>query len=317
MSRQISESQVVPESMAGQRVDQIASQLFDEYSRSRIQGWIKSGELKIDGKQLKPKEKLWGGEQLSLEAVLEDVNQWKPENIPLNIVYEDDDILVVNKPVGLVVHPAAGHYDGTLLNALLYHYPGIEVVPRCGIVHRLDMDTSGLMVVAKTIEAQNDLVNQLQSREMGREYEAIVQGVMTGGGVVDEPIGRHPVNRKKQAVIPTGKPAVTHYRVLERFGHHTHLRLKLETGRTHQIRVHMSHLGYPLIGDSVYAGRQKVPKGASEPLLEMLRGFGRQALHAKRLELFHPITGDEMEWEIDLPEDMVSLLACLSEEDAG
>lgn len=315
MSRQISESQKVPDSMAGQRVDQIASKLFDEYSRSRIQGWIKSGELTVDGKTLKPKEKLWGGEQLIIESELEDINQWKAEDIPIEIVYEDDDILVINKPVGLVVHPAAGHYDGTLLNGLLYHYPGIEVVPRCGIVHRLDMDTSGLMVVAKTIEAQTDLVAQLQSREMGREYEAVVQGVMTGGGEVDQPIGRHPVNRKRQAVIPGGKPAKTHYRVLERFGHHTHLRLKLETGRTHQIRVHMSHLGYPLVGDAVYAGRMKVPKGASPELLEALRGFGRQALHAKRLELIHPITGDDMAWEIDLPEDMLSLLACLSKED--
>jgi 23S rRNA pseudouridine1911/1915/1917 synthase len=315
MSQQISESQIVPESMAGQRVDQVAAKLFSEYSRSRLQGWIKSGELTIDGKTLKPKEKLWGGETVEITAELEDVNQWEPENIPLDIVYEDDDILVINKPVGLVVHPAAGHYDGTLLNALLYHYPGIEVVPRCGIVHRLDMDTSGLMVVAKTIEAQNDLVNQLQSREMGREYEAVVQGVMTGGGLVDAPIGRHPVNRKKQAVVPTGKQAITHYRVLERFKHHTHVRLKLETGRTHQIRVHMSHLGYPLVGDQVYAGRMKVPKGASETMLTMLRGFGRQALHAKRLELFHPITGDELEWEIDLPEDMQALLECVSSED--
>lgn len=314
MSRQIEESLTVPESMAGQRVDQIASQLFDEYSRSRLQGWIKSGELTVDGKTLKAKEKLWGGEQVSISAELEDVNQWKAEDIPLDIVYEDDDILVINKPVGLVVHPAAGHYDGTLLNALLFHYPGIEVVPRCGIVHRLDMDTSGLMVIAKNIEAQNDLVDQLQTREMGREYEAIVQGVMTGGGIVEEPIGRHPVHRKRQAVVPTGKPAITHYRVLERFKHHTHLRLKLETGRTHQIRVHMSHLGYPLIGDTTYAGRMKVPKGASEQLLEMVRGFGRQALHAKRLELIHPRTGDDMAWEIDLPQDMVDLLSCLSEE---
>lgn len=314
MSRQIEESLTVPESMAGQRVDQIASQLFEEYSRSRLQGWIKSGELTVDGKNLKAKEKLWGGEQVAISAELEDVNQWAAEDIPLDVVYEDDDILVINKPVGLVVHPAAGHYDGTLLNALLYHYPGIEVVPRCGIVHRLDMDTSGLMVIAKNIEAQNDLVDQLQTREMGREYEAVVQGVMTGGGVVDEPIGRHPVNRKRQAVVATGKPAVTHYRVLERFKHYTHLRLKLETGRTHQIRVHMSHLGYPLIGDAVYAGRMRVPKGASEQLLEMVRGFGRQALHAKRLELIHPRTGDDMAWEIDLPDDMLNLLACLSEE---
>ncbi|GAA3941957.1 23S rRNA pseudouridine(1911/1915/1917) synthase RluD [Litoribacillus peritrichatus] len=315
MSRQISESQTVPEDMSGMRVDQIASKLFSEYSRVRLQGWIKSGELTIDGKTLKPKEKLWGGELLEIEAELEDVNQWQAENIPLEIVYEDDDILVINKPVGLVVHPAAGHYNGTLLNALLYHYPGIEVVPRAGIVHRLDMDTSGLMVVAKTIEAQTDLVDQLQTREMGREYEAVVQGVMTGGGVVDEPIGRHPVSRMKQAVIASGKPAITHYRVMDRYQNHTHIRLKLETGRTHQIRVHMSHLGYPLIGDAVYAGRMRIPKGASPALLNMLQSFKRQALHAKRLELVHPITGEDMAWEVELPQDMVELLACLAEED--
>jgi 23S rRNA pseudouridine1911/1915/1917 synthase len=311
MSRQISESKVVPDDMGGQRIDQVAAKLFSEFSRGRLQSWIKSGELTVDGKTYKPKEKLWGGETMVIEAELEDVNQWQPENIELNIVYEDDDILVINKPAGLVVHPAAGHYEGTLLNGLLYHYPGIETVPRAGIVHRLDMDTTGLMVVAKTIEAQADLVDQLQSREMGREYEAVVQGVMTGGGEVDAPIGRHPNQRLKMAVVDSGKPAVTHYRVLDRFENYTHIRLKLETGRTHQIRVHMSHIGYPLVGDQVYGGRRKVPKGASQELLDQLDVFKRQALHAKRLELIHPITGMEMEWEVDLPEDFEQLLSSL------
>lgn len=311
MSRQISESKVVPDDMGGQRIDQVAAKLFSEFSRGRLQSWIKSGELTVDGKTYKPKEKLWGGETMVIEAELEDVNQWQPENIELNIVYEDDDILVINKPAGLVVHPAAGHYEGTLLNGLLYHYPGIETVPRAGIVHRLDMDTTGLMVVAKTIEAQADLVDQLQSREMGREYEAVVQGVMTGGGEVDAPIGRHPNQRLKMAVVDSGKPAVTHYRVLDRFENYTHIRLKLETGRTHQIRVHMSHIGYPLVGDQVYGGRRKVPKGASQELLDQLDVFKRQALHAKRLELIHPITGMEMEWEVDLPQDFEQLLSSL------
>lgn len=311
MSRQISESKVVPDDMGGQRIDQVAAKLFSEFSRGRLQSWIKSGELTVNGKTYKPKEKLWGGETMVIEAALEDVNQWQPENIALNIVYEDDDILVINKPAGLVVHPAAGHYEGTLLNGLLYHYPGIETVPRAGIVHRLDMDTTGLMVVAKTIEAQADLVDQLQTREMGREYEAVVQGVMTGGGEVDAPIGRHPNQRLKMAVVDSGKSAVTHYRVLERYENYTHIRLKLETGRTHQIRVHMAHVGYPLVGDPVYGGRRKVPKGASQQLLEQLDVFKRQALHAKRLELIHPITGDEMEWEVDLPEDFEQLLSSL------
>ena len=314
MSRQISESQSVPDDLSGMRVDQVASKLFNEFSRARLQSWIKSGELTIDGKTLRPKDKLWGGEHIIIEAELEDINQWQAEDIPLDVVYEDDDILVINKPVGLVVHPAAGHYDGTLLNALLYHYPGIEVVPRAGIVHRLDMDTSGLMVVAKTIEAQTDLVDQLQTREMGREYEAVIQGVMTGGGVVDAPIGRHPVHRMRQAVVPSGKDAVTHYRVLQRYRHHTHIRLKLESGRTHQIRVHMSHLGYPLVGDGVYGGRMKKPKGASTELLDMLNSFKRQALHAIRLELIHPRTGEDMAWEIDLPNDIVDLLVCVAAE---
>ncbi len=314
MSRQISESQSVPDDMSGMRVDQVASKLFNEFSRARLQSWIKSGELTIDGKTLRPKDKLWGGELIIIEAELEDINQWQAEDIPLDVVYEDDDILVINKPVGLVVHPAAGHYDGTLLNALLYHYPGIEVVPRAGIVHRLDMDTSGLMVVAKTLEAQTDLVDQLQTREMGREYEAVIQGVMTGGGVVDAPIGRHPVHRMRQAVVPSGKDAVTHYRVLQRYRHHTHIRLKLESGRTHQIRVHMSHLGYPLVGDGVYGGRMKKPKGASTELLDMLNSFKRQALHAIRLELIHPRTGEDMAWEIDLPNDIVDLLGCVAAE---
>lgn len=242
------------------------------------------------------------------------IDRHAAQDIPLDIVYEDDDILILNKPSGLVVHPAAGHADGTLLNALLHHCPAIGHVPRAGIVHRLDRDTTGLMVVAKTIQAQTELVAQLQDRSMGREYEAIVHGVMTGGGCVDEPMARHSKNRLKMAVVGVGKEAITHYRVLEKFRSHTHIRLKLETGRTHQIRVHMSHINYPLVGDPLYSGRVRLTKGASEEMRELLKHFRRQALHAKKLELWHPQTGQQMSWEIDLPDDFEALRRVLKED---
>ncbi|MCJ8298933.1 MAG: 23S rRNA pseudouridine(1911/1915/1917) synthase RluD, partial [Pseudomonadales bacterium] len=239
------------------------------------------------------------------------------EDIPIDIVYEDDDIMVVNKPAGLVVHPAVGNRTGTLLNALLHHFPAIGQVPRAGIVHRLDMDTTGLMVVAKTIQAQTDLVNQLQDRSMGREYEAITHGVMTGGGCVEEPMGRHATNRLKMAVVSMGKEAITHFRLLEKFRAHTHIRLKLETGRTHQIRVHMAHIHHPLIGDQTYGGRSRLPKGVEIETIEALRAFKRQALHAKKLELWHPATGEQMSWEIPLPDDFAALLVVLQEDAEG
>ncbi len=311
MTDQINLSASVTDDLIGQRLDQAVSKLFPEYSRSRLQGWIKDGSLKVDGAVRRPRDKLVGGEILSLNATLEMIEHHQAQDIPLEIVYEDDAILVINKPAGLVVHPAAGHHDGTLLNALLHHCPEIGQVPRAGIIHRLDMDTTGLMVVAKTIPAQTELVSQLQERDMGREYEAIVHKVMTGGGTVDEPMGRHSKNRQKMAVVGVGKEAITHYRVLEKFRAHTHIRLKLETGRTHQIRVHMSHIHYPLVGDPLYGGRFRLPKGISEELQEGLRDFNRQALHAKKLELWHPETGELVSWEIDLPEDMQHLLALL------
>ncbi|KZZ25677.1 RNA pseudouridine synthase, partial [Oleiphilus sp. HI0081] len=249
-----------------------------------------------------------------VKAELESQGEWLAEDIPLDIVYQDEDILIINKPAGMVVHPAAGNHSGTLVNALLHHFPDIKAVPRAGIVHRLDKDTTGLMVVAKTLTAHAHIVEQLQSREMGREYEAIAAGVMTGGGTINEPIARSPKNRKKMAVNQFGKHAVTHYRVLERFLAHTHIRVKLETGRTHQIRVHMAHIKHPLIGDTTYAGRMKLPAGASDEVKNKLRQFERQALHAKKLTLIHPQTGEEMSWEVDLPEDMQNLLAVLSEQ---
>lgn len=312
MAERIVKEAQVPFDLGGNRFDQIATELFGDYSRSRIQSWIKEGVLRVDGKTTKAKEKLFGGETVSLDIVIEAQEDHEAQEMALDIVYEDDDIIIVNKPAGLVVHPAVGNRDGTLMNAILHHAPETAHIPRAGIVHRLDKETTGLMVVAKTLIAQTDLVSQLQERSMGREYEAISIGVMTGGGEVDEPIGRHPHNRQKQAVEPVhGKDAVTHYRLVERFKNHTHIRLKLETGRTHQIRVHMAFIQYPLVGDPQYGGRLKMPKACSPELQDQLRNFRRQALHAKRLELAHPVTGEWMEWEVDLPEDMKQLLDAL------
>ncbi len=308
MTQSIHLQAIVPDELGGFRLDQAVAQIFPEHSRSRLKGWIQSGELQVDGAQMRPRDKLQGGEQVEVKALLQGEERWQPEAIDIDVVYEDDHILVLNKPTGLVVHPAAGHHDGTLLNALLHHCPSISAVPRAGIVHRLDKDTTGLMVVAKTLEAQTDLVAQLQERAMGREYEAIACGVMTGGGCVDEPMGRHSKQRQKMAVSPMGKEAITHYRLLKKFRGHTHIRLKLETGRTHQIRVHMAHINYPLVGDQLYGGRMRQPKGIGLDLQECLRGFKRQALHAKRLELYHPHTEELVSWEVPLPDDMVELL---------
>lgn len=304
----------VPAAMMGTRLDFAAAELFPGYSRSRIQTWIKSEALTINGQAAKPKDKVLGGEELRLVTEHELQGDWEGEDIPLDIVYEDDHILVINKPAGLVVHPAAGNRTGTLLNALLFHCPDLIHVPRAGIVHRLDKDTTGIMVVAKSLEAHADLVDQLQERTVSRQYEAIVPGVMTGGGKVDAPMARHPRSRQKMAVVTFGgKEAITHYRVIKRFAAHTHIRLKLETGRTHQIRVHMAHIGYPLVGDATYAGRMKIPKNASTDLLDALKGFGRQALHAAQLGLNHPVTGEYMEWQAPRPDDMNQLLRLLAE----
>lgn len=316
MSNSIQASVLVPIHLGNKRLDKIAAELFPDFSRSRLQQWIVDGKLTVDGATRRGRDKMIGGENLELDVILEAEGDWEAEDIPLNVVYEDDDILVINKPSGLVVHPAAGNYSGTLLNALLYRYPGIENVPRAGIVHRLDKDTTGLMVVAKTLQAQTQLVNQLQDRSMGREYEAITMGVMTGGGVVEAPIARHPTQRTKMSVAPEGmgKEAITHYRVLRKFNAHTHIRCKLETGRTHQIRVHMSHIGYPLVGDQTYFGRFRLPKGISLNLRQELQTFQRQALHARELSLWHPTTDEYMTWDVELPEDFEKLLQSLSDE---
>lgn len=312
MAEIIQHRDTVPESCLGKRFDQTLAEMFPDYSRSRLKEWILAGHVTVDGLVVdKAREKMFGGEQIAIDTEIEGEVRFKAQDLPLNIVYEDDDILVINKPAGFVVHPGAGNPDGTVLNALLHHCPQLDVVPRAGIVHRLDKDTTGLMVVAKTIAAQTNLVEALQAREITREYEAIANGIMTAGGLVDEPIGRHATKRTHMAVTFSGRPSITHYRVMEKFRLHTRLRLRLETGRTHQIRVHMAHITHPLVGDPVYGGRPRPPKNASEELREMLRQFKRQALHAAMLSLFHPITGEQMTWHADVPEDMVALAEML------
>ncbi|MEQ4542947.1 MAG: 23S rRNA pseudouridine(1911/1915/1917) synthase RluD, partial [Pantoea agglomerans] len=287
-------------------------ELFPDYSRSRIKEWILDRRVTVNGVMVDtPKDKVLGGELVAIDAEIEEAQRWEPQNLPLDIVYEDEDIIVINKPRDFVVHPGAGNPDGTVLNALLHHYPAIMDVPRAGIVHRLDKDTTGLMVVAKTVPAQTHLVDSLQRREITREYEAVAIGNMTAGGTVEQPISRHSTKRTHMAVHPMGKPAVTHYRIMEHFRAHTRLRLRLETGRTHQIRVHMSHISHPLVGDPLYGGRPRPPKGASEAFITTLRGFDRQALHATMLRLYHPISGIEMEFHAALPQDMVDLIAAL------
>lgn len=311
MSEHIQQSIKVPNELGNKRFDQVAAQLFPDFSRARLQAWIKDGNLKVDNEIRKSKDKLVGGELLVLDVETQAEGEWLPEAMDIPIIYEDEHIIIINKPTNLVVHPAAGNLTGTLLNGLLHHCPDLQSIPRAGIVHRLDKDTTGLMVVAKTLQAQNHIVEQLQSREMGREYEAIVQGTMTGGGTIKEPMARHAKDRTKMSVHPTGKEAVTHYRVLERFPCHTHIRVKLETGRTHQIRVHMAHIKHPLAGDQTYGGRVRLPKGVTAELREVLRNFPRQALHAKQIELHHPATNKLMKWEVPLPADFTELLDVL------
>ena len=315
MTNQIQLDIQVPAECAGQRFDQIAADLIPDYSRARLQAWIKGGQLTVDGRTAKPKDKLFGGEQLQLRAELEPQGEWQAQKMDLDIVYEDDSLLVINKPAGLVVHPAAGNPDGTLLNGLLAHCAGQQNIPRAGIVHRLDKDTSGLMVVAKTLQAQADLVDQLKDRSVTRQYDAIVQGILSGGGTVDAPIGRHRQHRLKMAVLDFGgKEAITHYRLQERFRGHTLVRCQLETGRTHQIRVHMAHIRHPLVGDPLYGGRGKLPAGASPELIQALQQFPRQALHAAELALIHPVTAEPMHWSAPMPQDMLQLLALLRDD---
>jgi 23S rRNA pseudouridine1911/1915/1917 synthase len=305
---------IVPPELAGLRLDQALSELFQAYSRSRLQTWIRNGRILVNGRSAPIRYKMMGGEQIELTPELTPETDCEGQDIPLSIVYEDSEVLVVDKPAGVVVHPAAGHPDGTLQNALLYHAPTLKNLPRSGIVHRIDKDTSGLLMVAKTLQAHKSLVDQLQARETQREYLAIAQGYLTAGATIDEPLGRHPTDRKRYSVRRDGKDAVTHYRIAERLPGHTLLRIKLETGRTHQIRVHMAHIHHPLLGDPVYGGRLKLPAGAGSELVTALRAFRRQALHAETLGFEHPESGEWMEWHSELPEDMQDLLQVMRSE---
>ena len=306
---------IIPERMTGDRLDVALSEMLPDYSRSKITAWIKSGDALINNKAFKPKDKVNGSQVVILSLNKKQNNDWSAENIALNIVFEDEDIIIINKPFGLVTHPGAGNWNGTLANALLYYDPKLSKLDRAGIVHRLDKNTSGLMVIARNEKSQKYLVEQLQSHSVVREYSAIVYGHMISGGSVNDPIGRDSKDRIKQAVSSNGKDATTHYRVIDRFKSHTHVKAILETGRTHQIRVHLSHIGYPLLGDPMYGGRVRFPKKASEILKESLLGFKRQALHSKKLTLNHPSTGELMSWKAPLPDDMLKLLNILSEFD--
>ena len=308
---------VIPNRLIGQRIDSALAIMLPDYSRSKITSWVRSGKALLNDKTFKAKEKILGGEIVALTIEKEKTNAWLAEDIDIEVVYEDDDIIVVNKPVGLVTHPGAGNWTCTLANALLYYDESLANLDRAGIVHRLDKNTSGLMVVARSELAQKNLVEQLQTHQVSREYSAIVYGHMISGGTIDAPIGRDPKDRIRQAIVEEGegKDAVTHYRVIDRFAHHTHVKCILETGRTHQIRVHMSHVEHPLVADPMYGGKIRFPKKANEVLKTTLKGFNRQALHAKKLSLSHPITGEQMSWKASLPKDLQDLLKILAEFD--
>ena len=307
---------VVPDSAAGRRFDAVLAELFPEFSRSRLSEWIKSGDALLDGETARPRDTLRGGETVQVQVVLETQTHAAPQDIPLNVLYEDDQVLVIDKPAGLVVHPGAGNPDGTLVNALLFRDPNLAAVPRAGVVHRLDKDTSGVMVVARTLQAQTALVEQLSARDVHRQYLAVVVGALVSGGTADAPIDRNPRDRLKMAVRDDGRDAVTHYRLRERFRAHTALECRLETGRTHQIRVHMAHLKSPIIGDPLYGGALKLPKGATDTLVAELRGFKRQALHAETLEFLHPVSGEPVRASAPVPEDLQRLMSALREDSA-
>ena len=302
----------IPDANRGQRLDQALAQLFPDFSRTRLKNWIESGRVLVDGRALRPKDVVAGGEIVQVDPLVEAVVELAPEAIALDIVHEDEAIFVINKPAGLVVHPGAGNPRSTLQNALLHRDPALAVLPRAGIVHRLDKGTSGLLVVARTDAAHSRLVKALAGHEVERVYEAVAIGVMTAGGTIDAPIDRHPVDRLRMAVRGNGREAVTHYRVIERFRAHTHVRVELETGRTHQIRVHLAHAGFPLVGDAVYGKRLVMPKTPSPRAEAALRGFHRQALHAARLAFVHPASGERVEFKAPLPADLRELVGALS-----
>ena len=308
---------LVPAAAAGRRLDAVLAELFPEYSRSRLSAWIKAGQVTVDGAPARPRDPVHGGETIVLDAVEEVQTHAVAEDIPLDVLYEDEHVFVLDKPAGLVVHPGAGNPAGTLVNALLHRDPALDKLSRAGIVHRLDKDTSGVMVVARTLQAHTALVAQLSAREVHRQYLAVVVGALVSGGTADAAIDRHPRDRLRMAVREDGKDAVTHYRLRERFRAHTALECRLETGRTHQIRVHMAHLKHPIVGDPLYGGSLRLPKGASEALIAALRGFKRQALHAEVLAFAHPVTGEAIRCEAPVPADMQALMALLREDAAA
>ncbi|BBB22412.1 ribosomal large subunit pseudouridine synthase D [Abyssogena phaseoliformis symbiont OG214] len=310
-------SVIIPNRLIGQRIDAAMAQMLPNYSRAKITYWIRSGDALIHHKTFKPKEKVLGGEVVALSIKTEKTNAWLAEDIAIDVVYEDEAIIIINKPVGLVTHPGAGNWTGTLANALLHYDSSLANLGRAGIVHRLDKNTSGLMVVARSEYAQKYLTEQLQTHSISREYSAIIYGHMISGGTIDEPIGRDPKDRIRQAVVEDGKEALTHYRVIERFAHHTHVKAILETGRTHQIRVHLSFIGYPLIADPMYGGKIRFPKKADEQLKNALKNFNRQTLHAKKLTLIHPTSGELMSFKAPLAQDMQDLLQVLAKFDAN
>lgn len=311
MSKIIQQTLKIPDELKGSRLDQALTQLLTSYSRTEIQNWIKNAEITMDNKPLKAKQLVKGGETITVFATPKTQPSYAAEPIPLDIIYEDDCLLLINKPKGLVVHPAAGHYHNTLLNALLHHEPSLQELPRAGIVHRLDKDTSGLLVIAKNAIAFKSLTKQLKAHSIIRLYQAIVLGTLVSGGTVDLPIGRHPIQRKRMCVTETGKPAITHFRVMEKYPAHTLLKIQLETGRTHQIRVHMAHIHHPILGDPTYGKRLQLPKGASVELINQLRGLKSQALHAFELTLMHPVAKTTMTFHAPLPHDMKEILETL------
>ncbi|MGP1939380.1 MAG: 23S rRNA pseudouridine(1911/1915/1917) synthase RluD [Arsenophonus sp. ET-DL9-MAG3] len=316
MSQQLQLQSKILKSQLGQRLDQAIAGLFLDYSRSQIKKWIINNKVQVNGKIInRPKEKVFGNEQVIINVLIkkEDI-LLVAQNIPLNIIYEDDEILVINKPCDFVVHPGVGNPNGTVLNALLYHYPNIINIPRAGIVHRLDKDTIGLMVIAKTITAQAHLIKAFHLRKITREYEAIVNGRMTVDGTINKPIARHPTKRTHMAVCAVGKIAITHYKIMEHFRAHTRLRLQLESGRMHQIRVHMAYIKHPLVGDPLYGCYQHQLKNVSGEFCKIIKNFNRQALYAMMLRLYHPRTNIEMEWKINIPEDMVILINILKKD---
>jgi 23S rRNA pseudouridine1911/1915/1917 synthase len=311
MPKQISLSQRIAVNSAGLRLDQAAAELFPDYSRGRLQVWIKQGELTVDGKRVKPSARVLGGEMLRIEAQLISEGEVEPQDIPLDIIFADEHLLVLNKPVGLVIHPAAGNWDGTLQNALLHYDPELDTLPRSGIVHRLDKDTSGVMVVARSLKAHASLVNQLQTRSMSRVYEAVVKGEIPSAGTIEAAIDRNPRDRKKMAVVKSGRSATSHYKLMQRLPGTSHVQVSLESGRTHQIRVHMTHIGYPIVGDLLYGRGPIKQKGLSASAIKAINGFPRQALHARALKLIHPDSGEECVFQAPLADDISGLINAL------